>query len=680
MRSASPSDAVAAEVPREHQWSATSRRIRVWAAAVGGATVLMLIADLWLSGAPPGEIAVALWLAVTAGIAALVLWTRGSNRVAWLMLGAVAVEAFWLLTSTLAARAVEAGQTDGFAATTGWLAQWIGIPPAGAFIFMFLLFPTGHLMGPRWRWVAFAGALGIALVSLGLAFAPGPLDARPEIENPLGLSGAGDALESMESIGSFLLSASALATLISLVVRWRRAEGDERHQVKWLLYGAALLALGGAFAMVTEGALNEASFVALLIGLFAVPATFGVALLRYRLYEVDLVINRTIVYLVLTGCVVVIYILLVGAMGALFQRRVGLVPAIVATAIVAVSFQPLRHVLQRVVDRAMFGERRDPYTALSRLAERLDATLVPEEVLPVIVDTVAASLKLPYVAIEVEREGRNEVVASTGEEAGITKTIPLSYQGQRVGRFVVSERRGDALSGSDQRLLEDLARQAGAATHTVALAEAVRRSRDALVVAREEERKRLRRDLHDGLGPELAGINLGLAAARNLKEEDPDRADALLSRLQERTDSATRSVRTIVEGLRDGALDELGLVEALRQKLEGLFRGIPTHIEFSAPSELPPIPAAVEVAALRIALEGVTNVVKHAEARNCSVTVRVNGELTVEVVDDGRGLDPLHRPGVGLSSMAERAAEVGGSLEIQRRPAGGTRVHARLPL
>lgn len=664
--------------------SASDERVSIGLRASAGAlfavTLGMLIADIVLTGAPPGEVAVALWLFVTAAVATLVLWLRGSNRVAWLMLGAVGVATSWLLLMTLTAQAVEAGELEGFAQITGWLAQWVGVPPAGAFIFVFLLFPAGRLPGPRWRWVVVTAAVGVGLVTISLAFSPGPLEGRPEMENPLGISGMAGFLAGLEDIGSALVAVSAAATFASLIVRWRRSEGDQRHQVKWVLFGAALLALGVLFASVAEGALNEASFVALLIGLFAIPVTFGIALLRYRLFDIDIVINRTIVYLALTAAIVVTYILLVGAMGSLFQQRVGLGPALVATAVVAVLFQPLRQMLQRIVDRAMFGERRDPYAALSRLGERLDATIVPEDVLPAIVQTLAGSLKLPYVAIEVEREGGHEVVAGTGAAEEVTHDLPLNYQGQRVGRLVISERRGDPLSGGDRRLLEDLARQAGAAVHTVALTDALRRSRDESVSAREEERRRLRRDLHDGLGPELAGITLGLAAARNLKDRDPDTADALFARLQDQTDSASRSVRTIVGGLRDGALDELGLVEALRQKLETLGTGSGVDIDFVGPMDLPSIPAAVEVAALRIALEAATNVVRHADANRCWVRLQVNGELTVEVVDDGRGIGSSPRSGVGLSSMAERAAEVGGTFEVGSRSGGGTRVRACLPL
>lgn len=649
------------------------------AAALLSFVVVLLAVDVVLAGAPPGEIAVALWLSVTAAIGALVLWLRGSDRVAWLMLGGTTIATLWLLAMTLAARAVEIDPTGELARAAGWVAQWIGFPPAAAFLFVFLLFPEGRLPGSRWRWVSWGIVVGIGLMTLALALAPGPLEARPEMQNPVGLSGAGAFLEVLESIGTTLVTAGAAASLGSLVVRWRRSEGDQRHQVKWLLFGAALLGFGGLFAMVAEGALNEASFVALLIGMYAIPVTFGIALLKYRLYDIDVVINRTIVYLGLTAAIVVIYILLVGTMGSLFQQRVGLVPALAATAVVAVLFQPLRQLLQRIVDRAMFGERRDPYAALARLGERLDATIVPEEVLPAIVETVSRTLKLPYVAIEVEREGGYELVASTGSEQEVTHRVTLNYQGRPVGHLVVSEGRGDPLSGADRRLLEDLARQAGAAAHTVALTEALRRSRDELVSAREEERRRLRRDLHDGLGPELAGITLGLAAARNLKERDPDAAEGLLGRLQEQTDTAARSVRTIVEGLRDGALDELGLAEALRQKLDTLGRDSGVQIEFEGPPDLPPMPAAVEVAALRIALEAVTNVVRHAAARRCRVRVEADGELAVEVLDDGVGIDPSAAPGVGMSSMAERAAEVGGTFAAEPRPQG-TRVIARLPL
>ena len=233
-----------------------------------------------------------------------------------------------------------------------------------------------------------------------------------------------------------------------------------------------------------------------------------------------------------------------------------------------------------------------------------------------------------------------------------------------------------------RRLLDDLARQAGIAVHAVGLHAELQRARARLVAAREEERRRLRRDLHDGLGPALAAQTLKVGAARSLLRRDPDAADARLAELEGDLADALADVRRLVYNLRPPALDELGLAAAIRQAASD-YAGGPdgTRIWVDAPERLPPLPAAVEVAAYRIVQEALTNVVRHARARECLVTLRLaTGALEVEVVDDGAGLPAPHRSGVGLSSMQERAAELGGSCSIAAQPAGGTRVLARLPL
>jgi signal transduction histidine kinase len=356
------------------------------------------------------------------------------------------------------------------------------------------------------------------------------------------------------------------------------------------------------------------------------------------------------------------------------------VPALIATGVVAIAFQPLRSILQSMVDRMMYGDRKDPYAAVTELGRKLDAAYSPETILPTIVETVSRSLKVPYAAIELQRNGSFEIAASTGEATASRFELPLMHQGTSIGRLVVSEQRGDGLSRSDRSLLDDLARQAGVAAHAVQLTEDLRRSREQLLATREEERRRIRRDLHDGLGPELAGIAMGLGAASNNLRTDPETAQKQLTKLEAQVKEATRVVRDLVEGLRPPALDEFGLVGAIRQKAD-ILSATETRPRFTveAPAELPDLPAAVEVAALRIALEAMTNAARHSNAQACSVSLAVEGALVVRVVDNGRGISSGTPRGVGLDSMQERANELGGSLMVTSSDAG-TSVTARLPL
>jgi signal transduction histidine kinase len=406
--------------------------------------------------------------------------------------------------------------------------------------------------------------------------------------------------------------------------------------------------------------------------------------MRYRLFDIDLLINRTVVYLTLTAIVVGIYVVMVGYLGVLFQTRNSLVISLIATGLVAVVFQPLRQRLQRGINRMMYGERDDPYVVLSRLGQRLEAAYAPESVLPTIVETVAQTLKLPYVGIALDQDGDFKIAAEFGRSKSEPISLPLNYQGEPVGELILAPRAlGEHFTPSERQLLDDLARQAGIAAHAVRLTADLQRSRERLVTAREEERRRLRRDLHDGLGPQLASLALKLETARNRMADDPQAA-ALLTDLSVRTQDAVADIRRLVYALRPPALDELGLIMALRegatqynrQGINGL------NITFDAPEKLPPLPAAVEVAVYRIAQEALTNVVRHAEALTCFIRLRLDasaGLLCLEVQDDGKGLPITRRAGVGWNSMRERAEELGGTLMITSLSMGGTSVLARLP-
>jgi signal transduction histidine kinase len=415
-----------------------------------------------------------------------------------------------------------------------------------------------------------------------------------------------------------------------------------------------------------------------------------VAILRYRLWDIDLVINRTLVYGALTASVVGLYVLVVGGLGALLQVPGNLIISLIATGLAAVLFQPLRERLQRGVNRLMYGERDDPYAVLSRLGSRLESTLAPDAVLPAVAKTVKEALKLPYVAIQLRREDGFETAAAAGDpEDRPLDDVPLVYRGETVGRLILGPRAGEeGFAAADRRLLEDLTHQIGVAAHAVQLTdEALRlsadlqRSRERLVAAREEERRRLRRDLHDGLGPQLAGLTMTAEAARDLVSTHPERAKELLGDLMERAQAAVSDVRHLVYALRPPALDALGLLGALRAHADHHDNG-GLRVSVEAPEQLPPLPAAVEVAAYRIVLEAITNAERHAGARTCVVRValdEVGGALYVEVADDGRGIGEDRGTGVGLSSMRERAAELGGWCTVESPASGGTRVRARLP-
>jgi signal transduction histidine kinase len=427
---------------------------------------------------------------------------------------------------------------------------------------------------------------------------------------------------------------------------------------------------------------NAIDYVSLVIMLLLPICTY-IAILRYRLFDIDILINRTLVYGALSVSVVLIYVLAVGGLGALFQARGNLAVSLLATGLVAILFQPLRSRLQRSVNRLMYGERDDPYAVISRLGRRLEATIAPETVLPTVVETIAQALKLPYAAILLKEAEGFRTAAAYGTLKGEPEVLPLVYQREEIGRLVLSPRApGEEFSAADRSLLEDLARQAEVAVHAVRLSTDLQHSRERLVVTREEERRRLRRDLHDSLGAQLAGLNVQAGTLRRLIPHDPAAADELVVELRDELRGAIADIRRLVYDLRPPALDDLGLTEALRRLAERYdSNGEQLRVLVEAPNALPVLPAAVEVAVYRIAQEALTNVARHARASSCVVRLVVMNEgMELEIVDDGVGISQGRSAGVGLSSMRERASELGGTCVVESTPEGGTRVLVSLPL
>ncbi len=493
--------------------------------------------------------------------------------------------------------------------------------------------------------------------------------------------------------------AALSVALYSQFYRYRRVSTpDERRQTKWGVAGIVAMA-AGAFLWgllfttlstpvgVPEIALNVVGAAVCYLFAFVFLICLGIAIFRYRLWDIQFIVNKTLVYGSLTALVIGFYVLLVGGLGMLFQTQSNLAIALVATGLVAVLLQPVRARLQLALDRLTYGERDDPYAVLARLGKQLQTTAMPQEMLQSMVETIASALKLPYVAIELVE--RDEAIggASVGSPVAETLALPLCYQTETVGQLILSPRSpGETFTEQEHRLLQDIADQAGALTAAVRLTAALQRSRERIVFAHEEERRRIRRDLHDELGPTLASQTFRIDAALELLEYSPRDAAAVLQKLKTQNQATVADIRRLVYELRPPALDELGLTGALSAHAAQMHaaRGhVPVIVE-STPDMLPPLPAAVEVAAYRIALEAINNVVRHAKAATCTVSLVLDGgdqeALTIRVEDDGIGLPHPLIPGIGLSSMRDRAEELGGICEFQTSPGGGTLVHAELPI
>jgi signal transduction histidine kinase len=574
---------------------------------------------------------------------------------------------------------VKPGSLPGGSAAA-WVSSWCPLITNGLLIGVLpQLYPDGRLISRRWRFALWAAFGFIVLATLGNAFSGEAVEGLTNQPDSVVISSFGP-LPALFIAASVPFGIIAVAGgLAGLVVRWRRAQGDERQQIKWFAAGIAPVAVSALFVHALNATIGDV-FMAFTLPL--VPLCIGVAVLRYRLYDLDLFVNRALVYTILSSAVVALYFALVLAAEQLIGGGRSLPLQAGATVIAAAAFHSLRTQAQRLVDWLFYGDRSRPYEVLARLGERLELAPVPETVPATIVDTIANALRLPGVSIDSYEGAAWVTIARHGTLGPRPAEFPMVYQGEVIGRLVVEHRSPhEAFSGADVRLLADLARQAGVAAHAVRVTTDLQRSRAALVTAREEERRRLRRDLHDGLGPTLAGVTLGLHAARTTINRGRDGADELLASLEAQVEDAVRDIRRLVYGMRPPALDEMGLVRALQQQAQRLESGSgELSLTITAtPPQLAELPAAVEVAAYRIATEAMLNTARHSRATTCHVALTVNRSLELSITDDGRGLDADARTGVGMASMRERAAELGGSVDVQSSPAG-TVVRAILPL
>jgi signal transduction histidine kinase len=505
-----------------------------------------------------------------------------------------------------------------------------------------------------------------------------------------GVAGGGSVmatLGSMTALQLLVVLVTCLALIAAQAVQYRSAgPGPARDQTRWLAWGGGAatsltVALWFGPELVTGRPILPWSAIGL-PGLFFTGAV-ATAVLRHRLFDIDVVINRTLVYGALTASVGATYFAGVLVLRSVMGTDANFAISLLATGAAALLALPIRDALQRTVNRLLYGDRDDPYRAITRLGERLGSSLTTEEVLPTVVATVATALRLPYVAIELRQGDVVTVAASTGSPPGDSTALvrlPLVDQGEEIGDLAVAPRAlGERFSRADHTLLAGLAQEAGRAARSVRLAAELDRSRRQVVAAREEERRRLRRDLHDGLGPTLAAARLKVQAVR-ARAADP----SVLDQLDEELAEVLSDVRRISRELRPPALDELGLMPALRAHAARFAVDGELAVQVEGPGDLPALPAAVESAAYLIAMEALTNVRRHSGAARCSVRVRLADALEIEIEDDGSGLASDASDGVGLSSMRERAAEVGGSLTVGHGHGhgdeAGTLVLARLPL
>ncbi|HEY6748856.1 MAG TPA: histidine kinase [Mycobacteriales bacterium] len=613
-----------------------------------------------VTGAAPRLRDVTLPIAWTA-TGAWLLWVRPRNAVGALVLFAGVCQAV--------AQAASAYGTYGIGiADPQWpAAQWVAYLGAPLWVpgllplvsVLLVIYPDGRLPGPRWRWPTAAATLGIAMLTVAMTngyhdVAPGPPPATVELT---GLPGA--VFAGVMAV-SFL--GGTLVIWVMSVVRLVRSGSPERQQLAWLLFTVIPLFLINLLFV------RWPAFAA------ALPIAIAVGVLRYHLLGMEVVLRRSLVYGLLTATVLGVYLLVTAVAGS--QLNGGAAPGIVAAALVAVGLTPLRERLQRQVDRLLYGDRRDPMRAVTRFGDSVAADGEPEDLLPTVLTTVMNAVHSPGAAV---RSPDGSLVAGQGS-AGDGAVLPLRVSGRDVGTLHVAARRpGEPYTAGDRQLLAALAPQVAVVVRALDLAEALESERDRVVAATRAERDRLRRDLHDGLGPSLFGVSLGVQALGTaLAVGDEPTATDLLGRIRAESGTAAGEIRRILDDLRPAALDDADLATAIRRHTDEIIASPPVKVDIA--STLAPLTPRVETAAYRIAQEALTNVTRHAAAEHTRLALTTNDDaLRMEITDDGRGFDLSRASGVGLTSMRHRAETLGGTLEVTTGETG-TSVVAILPL
>jgi signal transduction histidine kinase len=660
--------------------------------AVAATSLLLVVASLVLDlaapdGGPGVDLAGGFGVTYAVGGLAIALCalvvTRDDprQRFGWALLPIAGVWALDGFSQSYIRIAVSADGVDPGSNLALWFLNRFGAVLPLGIAALLLIFPTGRFL-PGWLGrigIAALGGMVVAVVLVILA----PATTTPHVADlPSGidfdylaldpLRGASDVLRPLSGL---LTAAGVLISMLTAVLRYRGSAGADRDRMRWLIWAIVVMALTlAAVAVADVGSAIDVVIVGIAV-LPVVAMTVGVV--RPTVVPVENLLVRTLVLgavaVSLLGVDLLVVAVLSHTLGSLGQRQLVTVVLLVT----ALGYGPLRHRLYRLVQAWILGSRGNRYDVMAGLAANLESIEDGPAQLGAVARAVADAFGVRYVAVEVDRPGGERLTATFGDRPEEVRTLPITYRESEVGRLVLPARGlRSRLSSRDEQLLGDLVRQAATAARTSRLADELQASRERLVSTREEERRRIRRDLHDGLGPAMAGVVYQLETARLLVETDPAGTTAQLDSVREHVQEIVADVRRLVHELRPPALDDRGLVGAVRQLAE--HQQLPVSV---SADDLGSLSAAVEVAAYRIVAESLTNVLRHAEAGSARVRLeRSAADLTVEVSDDGVGIGEDVQAGVGLLSIRERAAELGGRTDVSCPPSGGTVVRAVLPL
>ena len=567
----------------------------------------------------------------------------------------------------------------------------VWVPFIGISGFLLLLFPDGHLPTRRWRWFAWLCGIGLVVLSLTIVFYPGTFEdsGYPNVVNPFGLSLLGKIGDSVFTLAAFA-PLTVVGGAVAVIRRLRRTTDPvQRQQLRWLAWSAAVIASSYVLAFFPQAIFHAApgSSWENWLGTFAVmtfiliPITIGISVLKYRLYEIDVVIRKTVVFAVLGASIAVVYFALVAGIGVLVGTRSSALASGIAAAVVAIAFQPARRWARRAADRVVYGGRATPYEVLTEFGENLADTYGAEDVLPRLARVLGEGVGAERARVWLGDGSARRIVATweAGERADGEDDLleDVRHQGQILGALSVRMPANDPIDDSRARLVTDLAAQAGLVMRNAGLVEDLRESRRRLVAAQDLERRKLERNIHDGAQQQLVALAVKLRLAQSLIVRDPDRAEALLTELLSESNRALDDLRDLARGIYPPLLADKGLAAAL--EAQAARSPVPTTV---ASDGVGRYPQEIEAAAYFSCLEALQNIAKYADARAVSITLATSdGRLVFRIADDGVGFDPAATGyGTGLLGIADRLAVLDGSLLVDSSPGQGTRIIGSLPV
>jgi len=679
------------------------------ATVVMSAVGLVFLVPAWSHLAPPDAYPTAAvpLAAIFFAVLGVLILRREPNAIGWLLLGDGATFGLMFVTSMYAV----AGATHDFALyeIVGAVSEWLFVPLLLGLAFALVLFPTGHLPSARWRPFAALILAGTALTFIALVLTPrqvalpAPGGVSLTYANPFAI----EALRSTSPGQSVVSAAAAVpisppfamllfgAAVVALVLRFRSGDTELRQQIKWVAFAAALfvatqIALTIALGTQGNGAAITAAvgFVSAAIALFGFPGAITIAILKHRLYDIDVLINRAVVYTILAAAITVVYAAIVAGVGALVGSHGGPVLTIVAAVAVALSFQPLRARARTIANRLVYGERATPYEVLGEFADQMARSVALEEQLDRLVTLLASGVGAERVEVWSETSTGGRVIAAwpqgTSDGSGAAPTsVPVRQGDEVLGSVLVTKRINDPLTPPEAALLEHVASQAGMLLRNLGLTtelratiDELRASRRRLVEAQDSERRRIERNIHDGAQQQLVALGVKLSLAKRLLRGDADAVERMLDDLQGETSQALTDLRELARGIYPPLLADRGLVEAV----EAQARKAPLPVTVEAHG-IGRMPQELEAAVYFCVLEALQNVGKYARASQVHVALaNGDGTLRFDVTDDGVGFDAgTTSYGTGLQGMADRLGALGGSIAVKSTRGGGTTITGVVP-